>query len=254
MKRNLKLKLFVTSCFAAMLALSSCNVMQELAANISEDESPIAESNSGLEQEIADRDKEIEQLKEQLERLQEDAAKAESEAQASSEVVSKQEISSTPPQTSSAPPPSSSAASASSQVSSQVASSSSSQSSSVAQSSSQAGGITGSSDSGGITFSFGGSTASSSASYAKDSQNSLSHAEILRIAEECAIDVGLNWDLDMKEQGGFEPGVSLGGLSKSDWVEGFKEKFEYYKDIGIRRVYGEIAMSRHGYYVFVLYR
>ena len=280
MKRNLKLKLFVTSCFAAMLALSSCNVTQEPAASISEEESSIAENNADLEQEIADRDKEIEQLKEQLERLQEDAAKAESEAQASSEAVSKLEVSqlasSAPLQTSSAPlPPSSSVASASSQVSSSSAasssnpqssqapassaasskpSSSSSQSSSVAQSSSQAVGITGSSDSSGITFSFGGSGGAVSNS-SSTAQNGISHERYIQIVKECAEEVGLEWDDNMKVQGGFDPGVTVDGRTEEATRQSYRNILENYAAQGNRSaVYGEITMSRHGYYVFVLYR
>ena len=112
-----------------------------------------------------------------------------------------------------------------------------------------------SSSSSGVTFSFGGGSSGTTSSSASTSTaaNTLSHAEILRIAEECAGKYGLQWN-SIAREGGFTPGISLEGLSANDWRNHFEERFADYIKLDINYVYGEITMSRHGYYVFVLYR
>jgi len=110
-----------------------------------------------------------------------------------------------------------------------------------------------SSSSSGVTFSFGGSGGAVSSS-SSTSQNGISHERYIQIVKECAEEAGLEWDGSVKDWGGFDPGVTVDARTEEGTRQSYRATFKDYAKLGVHYVYGEITMSRHGYYVFVLYR
>ena len=244
-----KISVLVLAALCAV-SMSACNsggsaVITEQAERIEQLEGEAAELQAELDNEKSRADELQRALDDAIaakpESLQEALPKPEEKEKTTSSSAAPEAISSAvpaPPQTSSSVPPSQpeskpAAASSAPPVSHPQASRSSS----------------------GVTFSFGGGSSGTTSSSASISTaaNTLSHVEILRIAEECAINAGLEWN-SIAREGGFTPGISLEGLSANDWRYHFEERLADYIKLDINYVYGEITMSRHGYYVFVLYR
>ena len=259
MKTKISVLVLAALCSVSM---SACNfggsaVITEQAERIEQLESEAAELQAELDNERSRADELQKALDEAItakpESLQEAPPKPEEKEKPASSSAVPEAISSaapaTPQMSSSAPPsqPESKPESVASSPPPPPASSSASSVPPVSQP--QA-----SSSSSGVTFSFGGSGgAVSSSSSASTAANTLSHAEILRIAEECADKYGLQWNSIAKE-GGFDPGVSIDNVSKEEWQEFFDTMYGMYSKQDRTYIYGEVTVSRHGYHVFVLYR
>ena len=257
-----KISVLVLAALCAV-SMSACNsggsaVITEQAERIEQLEGEAAELQAELDNEKSRADKLQRALDDAIaakpESLQEALPKPEEKEKTTSSSAAPEAISSAvpaPPQTSSSVPPS--------QPESKPAAASSaalpSPASSAASSAPPVSHPQASRSSSGVTFSFGGGSSGTTSSSASISTaaNTLSHVEILRIAEECAINAGLEWN-SIAREGGFTPGISLEGLSANDWRNHFEERLADYIKLDINYVYGEITMSRHGYYVFVLYR